>query len=70
MDIMGKIFVAQDGCRRCVLCDVLFTAEAAALHATSPCFDPEIGCPPGLSYGCRLFVELRKELVRLTLSLA
>lgn len=40
----GKVFLAEQGMRRCQVCEELFTREDAAQHASVPCEakEPEI----------------------------
>jgi hypothetical protein len=33
----GKVFKAEQGMRRCKVCEELFTRAAAAQHSTVPC---------------------------------
>jgi hypothetical protein len=46
MDTVGKVFVAQDSLRKCVICDVLFSREASREHSVKICFPAPPECPP------------------------
>ena len=37
MDKIGKVFVVEAGCRRCLVCNVLFTWQAGRVHSTETC---------------------------------
>jgi hypothetical protein len=37
MDMVGKIFRAEQGMRRCMVCEELFTREASREHSDEPC---------------------------------
>ena len=38
MDKIGKVFVVEAGCRRCLVCNVLFTWEAGRKHCVERCY--------------------------------
>ena len=42
-EVVGKLFVVVNGMRRCLICDRVFTREAAAEHAGITCFPRSLG---------------------------
>jgi hypothetical protein len=40
MDTLGKVFLAQDSLRWCLVCDGLFSPEESLEHARATCFPP------------------------------
>jgi len=42
-EIVGKVFVAIRGERRCLICNDVFTLRQAARHATEPCDTQNVG---------------------------
>jgi len=37
IEIVGKVFIAVGGKRKCLICGAIFTPTQAAQHATAPC---------------------------------
>lgn len=37
MDYVGKVFLVEQGARRCCICEELFTREASRIHANVSC---------------------------------
>jgi len=48
-DQSGKVFKVEQGMRRCMVCEELFTRDAAAQHANVACWPEE---QFGSQYGC------------------
>jgi hypothetical protein len=55
---IGKVFIVTHGVRQCLICDGLFTREAAAKHASTPCCPPTKEREQGAAYtdGCSPFL--------------
>jgi hypothetical protein len=48
-DQSGKVFGVEQGMRRCMVCDQLFTRDSAAQHANVACWPQKQFCS---QYGC------------------